>query len=196
MSVRGLNHADTPCSELWQSAAQIAWRHHEPCPSRPSVRRSLKAFYLVTEQYDAVAISEVPNDETVAKLSLRTAALDNVRTETLRAFNEDEYRKIVASIGQIRRRPPRGRPSRCGPMLMWSPRLRPTSRQRPSRARSQSPACLRRLLRPRSDDRDELATSLLDESGRAAFPLAPMPGLLAFTPVPLVRFFAPFTSVV
>ena len=93
MSVRGLKHADTPCSELWQSAAQIAWRHHEPCPSRPSVRRSLKAFYLVTEQYDAVAISEVPNDETVAKLSLRTAALDNVRTETLRAFNEDGYRK-------------------------------------------------------------------------------------------------------
>src|SRR5437667_3443139 len=131
----------------------------------------LKAFYLVTEQYDAVAISEVPNDETVAKLSLRTAALDNVRTETLRAFNEDEYRKIVASIGQIRWRPPRGRPSRCGPMLMWSPRLRPTSRQRPSRARSPSQACLRRLLRPRSDDRDELATSLLNESGRAAFPL-------------------------
>jgi len=32
----------------------------------------LKAFYLVTGQYDAVAISEAPNDETVAKLSLRT----------------------------------------------------------------------------------------------------------------------------
>ena len=57
MSVRGLNHADTPCSELWQSATQIAWWHHEPCPSRPSVRRSLKAFYLVTEQYDAVEIA-------------------------------------------------------------------------------------------------------------------------------------------
>jgi uncharacterized protein with GYD domain len=59
----------------------------------------LKAFYLVTGQYDAVAISEAPNDETVAKLSLRTAAMGNVRTETLRAFNEDEYRGIVASIG-------------------------------------------------------------------------------------------------
>src|SRR2546426_11550010 len=59
----------------------------------------LKAFYLVTGQYDAVAVSEAPNDETVAKLSLRTAAMGNVRTETLRAFNEDEYRKIVASIG-------------------------------------------------------------------------------------------------
>src|SRR2546425_6702961 len=59
----------------------------------------LKAFYLVTGQYDAVAISEAPNNETVAKLSLRTAAMGNVRTETLRAFNEEEYRRIVASIG-------------------------------------------------------------------------------------------------
>ena len=59
----------------------------------------LKAFYLVTGQYDAVAISEAPNDETVAKLSLKTAAMGNVRTETLRAFNEDEYRRIITSIG-------------------------------------------------------------------------------------------------
>jgi uncharacterized protein with GYD domain len=35
----------------------------------------------------------------VAKLSLRTAAMGNVRTETLRAFSEDEYRRIIASIG-------------------------------------------------------------------------------------------------
>ena len=59
----------------------------------------LKAFYLVTGQYDAVAISEAPNDETVAELSLKTAAMGNVRTETLRAFTEDEYRRISSSIG-------------------------------------------------------------------------------------------------
>jgi uncharacterized protein with GYD domain len=59
----------------------------------------IKAVYLVTGQYDAVAIADAPNDETMAKLVLTTASLGNVRTETLRAFNEDEYRKIVASIG-------------------------------------------------------------------------------------------------
>jgi uncharacterized protein with GYD domain len=49
----------------------------------------LKAFYLVTGQYDAVAISEAPNDETVAKLSLKTAAMGNVRTEiSLRSIDE------------------------------------------------------------------------------------------------------------
>src|SRR3990172_1966457 len=41
-----------------------------------------------------------------------------------------------------------------------------------------------------------LATSLLGESWRAALPVAPTPALLAFTPVTLVGFFAPLTSVV
>jgi uncharacterized protein with GYD domain len=58
----------------------------------------LKAFYLVTGQYDAIAISEAPNDETVARVALATGAMGNVRTETSRAFTEEEYRKIVASL--------------------------------------------------------------------------------------------------
>ena len=58
----------------------------------------LKAFYLVTGQYDAVAISEAPDDATVAKLALGNASMGFVRTETLRAFNEDEYRRIVEGI--------------------------------------------------------------------------------------------------
>jgi uncharacterized protein with GYD domain len=58
----------------------------------------LKAFYLVTGQYDAVAISEAPDDATVAKLALGNASMGFVRTETLRAFTEDEYRKIVGSL--------------------------------------------------------------------------------------------------
>ncbi len=58
----------------------------------------LKAFYLVTGQYDAVAISELPNDEAAARLALGTGSMGNVRTETLRAFSEDEYRKIIAAL--------------------------------------------------------------------------------------------------
>ena len=58
----------------------------------------LKGFYLVMGQYDAVAISEAPNDEVVAKLALATASQGNVRTTTSRAFTEDEYRKIISSI--------------------------------------------------------------------------------------------------
>ena len=59
----------------------------------------LKSFYLVMGQYDAIAISEAPSDEVVAKLALATAAAGNVRTTTSRAFTEDEYRRIIASFG-------------------------------------------------------------------------------------------------
>ena len=58
----------------------------------------LKDFYLVTGRYDAVAVSEVPDDETAAKLSLAIASRGNSRTETLRAFTEEEYRRIVADL--------------------------------------------------------------------------------------------------
>jgi len=63
-----------------------------------AVGGELKAFYLVTGQYDAVAISELPNDEAAARLALGTGSMGNVRTETLRAFSEDEYRKIIAAL--------------------------------------------------------------------------------------------------
>lgn len=58
----------------------------------------LKAFYLVTGQYDAVSIIEAPNDEVVAKLALGTTALGFIRTQTCRAFTEDDYKKIAASL--------------------------------------------------------------------------------------------------
>ena len=58
----------------------------------------LKEFYLVTGQYDAVVVAEAPNDETVAKLALGLGAKGNVRTETLRAFTEAEYRNIIAAL--------------------------------------------------------------------------------------------------
>jgi len=58
----------------------------------------LKHWYLVMGRYDAVVIAEAPNDETVAKLALSVGSLGAVHTETLRAFTEDEYRKIIASL--------------------------------------------------------------------------------------------------
>jgi len=45
-----------------------------------------------------VIISEFPNDEASAKFMLATVALGNVTTQTMKAFTEGEYRKIVASL--------------------------------------------------------------------------------------------------
>jgi uncharacterized protein with GYD domain len=58
----------------------------------------LKQFYLVTGQYDIVVISEAPDDETVSKVAITIGSAGSIRTETLRAFTEDEYRNIIASL--------------------------------------------------------------------------------------------------
>ena len=58
----------------------------------------LKEFYLVTGRYDMVIVAEAPNAETVATLALAIGSQGAVRTETLRAFTEDEYRNIIAAL--------------------------------------------------------------------------------------------------
>ena len=58
----------------------------------------VKAFYKVMGRYDMVVVTEAPNDEAVAKVALATASKGAIRTETLRAFTEDEYRKIIAAL--------------------------------------------------------------------------------------------------
>jgi uncharacterized protein with GYD domain len=58
----------------------------------------LLGFYLTLGRYDAVAIAEFPDDATAAKVVLGGAMQGSVRSETLRAFTEGEYRRIIASI--------------------------------------------------------------------------------------------------
>ena len=55
----------------------------------------IKDFFLVMGEYDIVIVSEMPNDEAVAKLSLTLGSAGNVRTRTMRAFNEAEFRKML-----------------------------------------------------------------------------------------------------
>jgi uncharacterized protein with GYD domain len=63
-----------------------------------AVGAKLVAFYLTMGQYDAVVVSEAPGDETVATLALAAGGRGNVRTETLRAFTEDEAKKLAAAV--------------------------------------------------------------------------------------------------
>lgn len=58
----------------------------------------IKQFYLTLGQYDAIVISEAPSDEAYAAQIMSIAAAGAIRSETLRAFTEDEYRKIVAAL--------------------------------------------------------------------------------------------------
>jgi uncharacterized protein with GYD domain len=63
-----------------------------------SMGGEIKSFHLTMGRYDAIVVSEAPNDEAVARNALITGQAGNIQTETLRAFTEDEYRKIVASL--------------------------------------------------------------------------------------------------
>jgi uncharacterized protein with GYD domain len=63
-----------------------------------SLGGELKSFHLVQGRYDAIVISEAPNDEVATKFALATGSQGNVRTETMRAFTEEEYRKIISGL--------------------------------------------------------------------------------------------------
>ena len=58
----------------------------------------IHAWYLTMGRYDAVLISEFPSDEAGAQFTLSVGAMGNVTTETLKAFTETEYRKIVGGL--------------------------------------------------------------------------------------------------
>ena len=59
---------------------------------------SIKSFYLSVGRYDGIVIFEAPDDETMTQVLLRVGSLGNIRTETLRAFTEDEYRSILSGL--------------------------------------------------------------------------------------------------
>jgi uncharacterized protein with GYD domain len=60
----------------------------------------LVGSYLTMGHYDAVAISEAPDDHSIAELALAAGARGNVRTETMRAFTDEEARKIAADLSE------------------------------------------------------------------------------------------------
>jgi uncharacterized protein with GYD domain len=58
----------------------------------------IKAFFLVFGQYDAVVISEAASEEIIARALLSLNSLGYVRSATMRAFTEDEYRQLIAAL--------------------------------------------------------------------------------------------------
>ncbi len=57
-----------------------------------------KATYVLTGRHDVAVISEAPDGEILARFALAVSAQGNVRTETVRAFTEEEFTAIVADL--------------------------------------------------------------------------------------------------
>ena len=59
---------------------------------------SVKNIYWTIGRYDGVLVFEAPDDATAAAVMMGGCALGNVRTETLRAFDENEITKVLGKI--------------------------------------------------------------------------------------------------
>jgi uncharacterized protein with GYD domain len=57
-----------------------------------------QAWYLTMGRYDFVAITQAPDAKSAAGVLLAIGAQGSVRTETLRAFTEDEFKGVVSSL--------------------------------------------------------------------------------------------------
>ncbi len=55
-------------------------------------------FYLTMGQYDLVTLSEFPNDDAAARFLLTIGSMGNIRSTTLKAFTEQEFRTLIASL--------------------------------------------------------------------------------------------------
>jgi len=55
-------------------------------------------FYLTMGQYDYVLITQAPNAQVAASVLMATGAQGNVSTQTMRAFTEEEFKGLVASL--------------------------------------------------------------------------------------------------
>jgi uncharacterized protein with GYD domain len=82
-------------------------RHVKDSPDRLAAARQLcrqhgaemTAFYMTMGIYDMVVIIDAPNDEAFARLAISIAKGGNIRSATLKAFDEAQYRKIIEAIG-------------------------------------------------------------------------------------------------
>ncbi len=68
-----------------------------PCPCPAGDQVCLQLWTL--GQYDIVVIMDFPDDETAAAVALQTAALGNVRTTTLKAFDAEQVSAIIQRAG-------------------------------------------------------------------------------------------------
>lgn len=81
-------------------------RNIKESPKRAEAARDLaktcgaemKELYLTLGGYDLVAMVEAPGDEAVAKFALAIGSAGNVRSTTLKAFSEQEYRNIIETL--------------------------------------------------------------------------------------------------
>jgi uncharacterized protein with GYD domain len=63
-----------------------------------SLGGKIRSIHLTLGQYDSVAVVEAPDDEALARFSIITGAKGNVQIESLRAFDEKQYKSLISNL--------------------------------------------------------------------------------------------------
>jgi len=63
-----------------------------------AIGAKMTSFYVTMGEYDYVSIVEGPNDEAALGFLMGLSSLGNVKTLTLKAFNEKEFADIVKKM--------------------------------------------------------------------------------------------------
>lgn len=58
----------------------------------------IRDFYMTIGKHDMVLVVEAKDDAALAKALLKLASQGSVRTTTMRAFSEAEYRQILGAL--------------------------------------------------------------------------------------------------
>ena len=82
-------------------------RHIKDSPDRLDAAKDLcrqhgaemTGFYMTMGIYDLVAVIDAPNDDTMARIAVSLGKGGNLCTITLKAFDENQYREIIGSVG-------------------------------------------------------------------------------------------------
>lgn len=80
-------------------------RNVKESPARADAAKALaaklgvnfKSLYWTVGQYDLVAVIE-GSDEACTAFLLKTGSMGNIKTQTMRAFTQDEFAKILATV--------------------------------------------------------------------------------------------------
>lgn len=79
---------------------QSPMRYDENKEAFQAMSAKITGFYLTTGNFDGVMIVEAPDEQTIAKLALLINSKGAIRTQTLQAYLEDEYRQIIDALPQ------------------------------------------------------------------------------------------------
>ena len=58
----------------------------------------IKTVYMTQGTFDLALVADMPSDEKTASFLPKLGSLGNVRTTTLKAYSEDDYRKITGGL--------------------------------------------------------------------------------------------------